>query len=215
MSNIVCMVDDKLSNDRLAAGSRAISAIRLAGGRVCLDFVNTIDDRFAEVSEDYIPTPERYLEWSRYAGLILATEHVDTVRTPADRVALMADIAAFRSALYEIFVARTIEKPITSAAVRLLDVWLHRAWSNLSLQDDGVLGWNPDAFDVWLPLKRIALSALELLQEPERHRVKACAAGDKCGWLFFDTSKNGSRRWCAMETCGTAHKMARYREKSK
>ncbi|MGH2486180.1 MAG: CGNR zinc finger domain-containing protein [Ktedonobacterales bacterium] len=24
--------------------------------------------------------------------------------------------------------------------------------------------------------------------------------GPRCGWLFLDTSKNGARRWCSMES---------------
>jgi len=38
-----------------------------------------------------------------------------------------------------------------------------------------------------------------------------CANTSSCGWLFLDTSRNQRRRWCAMETCGTAVKMKRYR----
>ncbi|WP_425480450.1 CGNR zinc finger domain-containing protein [Luteimonas viscosa] len=33
----------------------------------------------------------------------------------------------------------------------------------------------------------------------------------RCGWLFLDTSRNDRRQWCAMDTCGAASKMARYR----
>jgi hypothetical protein len=37
--------------------------------------------------------------------------------------------------------------------------------------------------------------------------VKGCAG---CSWLFVDESKNKSRRWCAMEDCGTHAKTQRY-----
>jgi predicted RNA-binding Zn ribbon-like protein len=30
-----------------------------------------------------------------------------------------------------------------------------------------------------------------------------------CGWLFYDGSENGSRRWCSMESCGNLVKMRR------
>ncbi|WP_369324024.1 CGNR zinc finger domain-containing protein [Rhodanobacter denitrificans] len=42
--------------------------------------------------------------------------------------------------------------------------------------------------------------------------LRRCANTRSCGWLFLDTSKNQRRRWCAMETCGTAEKMQRYRQ---
>jgi predicted RNA-binding Zn ribbon-like protein len=207
------MTQDATSDSSPHPGERPISTIRLTGGRACLDFVNTIDDRLSREVDDYIATPERYIVWSRHAGLIDAAEHAGIDGSGNGTGTLMEDVGALRNALYEIFMARVMGQPVPVAAIRLLDLWLHRAWSAMALQDDGILGWDRDAIDAWLPLKRIALSALDLLQEPDFQRVKLCAAPDKCGWLFFDTSKNNSRRWCAMETCGTAYKMARYREK--
>jgi predicted RNA-binding Zn ribbon-like protein len=53
-----------------------------------------------------------------------------------------------------------------------------------------------------------------LLTGPELGRVKQCPGplGD-CGWLFLDTSKNRSRRWCSMEGCGSEAKMRRRHER--
>jgi predicted RNA-binding Zn ribbon-like protein len=53
----------------------------------------------------------------------------------------------------------------------------------------------------------VAHSATELLTSRRLGRVKSCAG---CNWLFVDESKNRSRRWCAMEDCGTHAKMRRY-----
>ena len=197
------------------AAHRPITAIRLTGGRVCLDFVNTVDDRVAPTAEDYIATPARYLEWAVHAGAIDAAEQARAAAPATDGAALMRDVHALREALYAVFVARAEGKPAPAAAIACLDIWVHRAWGGLALGRDGRLAWNEDAIDAWLPLKRIALSALDLLQEPDAGRLKLCAATGNCGWLFLDTSKNNSRRWCAMETCGTTHKMARYRDKAR
>ncbi|MEO8561896.1 MAG: CGNR zinc finger domain-containing protein [bacterium] len=30
--------------------------------------------------------------------------------------------------------------------------------------------------------------------------------GADCGWLYVDRSRNGLRRWCQMEVCGTREK---------
>ncbi|MGH3132366.1 MAG: CGNR zinc finger domain-containing protein [Gaiellaceae bacterium] len=40
-------------------------------------------------------------------------------------------------------------------------------------------------------------------------RVKECPGAGDCGWLFYDTSRNGTRRWCSMEGCGSRVKMRR------
>ncbi|MEV7022740.1 CGNR zinc finger domain-containing protein [Kitasatospora sp. NPDC093558] len=41
-------------------------------------------------------------------------------------------------------------------------------------------------------------------------RVRACANPDCAAW-FLDTSRPGSRRWCAMGTCGNRSKKATWR----
>ncbi|MGH7124521.1 MAG: CGNR zinc finger domain-containing protein, partial [Stellaceae bacterium] len=55
----------------------------------------------------------------------------------------------------------------------------------------------------------IVRSATQLLTAAELSRVKQCA-GRGCSWLFLDTSKNGSRRWCEMEVCGSRSKARAY-----
>ena len=56
----------------------------------------------------------------------------------------------------------------------------------------------------------IAWSAVDLLRSGRFERVKRCP-GPGCGWLFFDHSKNNSRRWCDMATCGNRTKGRRHR----
>jgi predicted RNA-binding Zn ribbon-like protein len=43
----------------------------------------------------------------------------------------------------------------------------------------------------------------------ELGKVKKCADTD-CGWLFLDMSRNRSRRWCDMKSCGNRAKARRY-----
>jgi predicted RNA-binding Zn ribbon-like protein len=53
----------------------------------------------------------------------------------------------------------------------------------------------------------IGAAAAELLTSPQLVRLKRCAG---CPWVFLDQSKNFSRRWCAMDDCGTHEKIRRY-----
>ena len=55
---------------------RPVATVRLDGGRLCLDFVNTIHDRYAVPAEDYIADPERFIEWCRRAGAIRPGENI-------------------------------------------------------------------------------------------------------------------------------------------
>jgi len=75
-----------------------------------------------------------------------------------------------------------------------------------------VIGNIPVALAATCAFSGIALDALDLLGGPSASRLRRCANTASCGWLFLDTSKNQRRRWCAMETCGTADKMQRYRQ---
>ena len=70
-----------------------------------------------------------------------------------------------------------------------------------------------DNLDMMLP--PIFQSAVDLLVSKDHlERVKQCE-GDQCGWLFFDTSRNRSRRWCSMADCGNRAKARRFYKKEK
>ena len=186
----------------------SIENIRLDGGRPCLDFVNTIHDRFAPIPEDYLATPPQYLEWCLRVQLLSRHE--------ADRItaagSVLAEVRAFREHLHALLSARIDGTTAPAGALRECDRWLHQAWANLILDpaSPDAVAWVSPA-DARLPLKRIALSALDVLRNAEPHRLKRCASPDSCGWLFYDDSKGGQRRWCAMQACGTLQKMRRYR----
>lgn len=65
---------------------------------------------------------------------------------------------------------------------------------------------------------RVAYAAVELLCEVDLSRLGMCPTEDGgCGWLFIDRiidrSRNGSRRWCTMDDCGTQVKMRRLTER--
>jgi predicted RNA-binding Zn ribbon-like protein len=73
--------------------------------------------------------------------------------------------------------------------------------------------WSADqvsapAFPVWL----MAQSASQLLLSVDFERVHACGA-ESCRWLFLDTSKNHTRRWCNMKVCGNRAKARRFQER--
>lgn len=68
-------------------------------------------------------------------------------------------------------------------------------------------GWS---FVIW----RIAYSFAGLLANQDNNRIKICSNED-CDWVFFDHSKNKSRRWCDDKVCGNIMKARRFRDKKK
>jgi predicted RNA-binding Zn ribbon-like protein len=73
-------------------------------------------------------------------------------------------------------------------------------------------GFNSDSSRLDWIIHPIVRSAAELLVSSELKNVKICAAPD-CGWLFLDTSRNRSRRWCEMQDCGNRAKARRFYRK--
>lgn len=68
------------------------------------------------------------------------------------------------------------------------------------------------------PVELVLQKTVTLAQTGELRRVKSCS---DCRWVFFDTSRNNSRVWCAMDAapgrrgCGAIAKTRRYRERSR
>ena len=75
--------------------------------------------------------------------------------------------------------------------------------------------WEVDKDALDWPLYPIARSAATLLTSPERARVGECADDRGCGYLFLDTSRNRSRRWCSMEDCGNRAKAILHYERKR
>ncbi|MET7546710.1 ABATE domain-containing protein [Streptomyces sp. NPDC005479] len=61
-------------------------------------------------------------------------------------------------------------------------------------------------------LSTVARDAVELFAGPYARRIRECGSHD-CQLLFADTSRPGSRRWCAMERCGNRHKVRAHRSR--
>lgn len=60
----------------------------------------------------------------------------------------------------------------------------------------------------------IAIEVMGLLNSKYVEYIKKCN-NHTCSLLFVDTSKNHSRRWCSMETCGNRTKVNRFSKKQK
>lgn len=62
-------------------------------------------------------------------------------------------------------------------------------------------------------LAEIVNSFAETLSSGELSRIKTCR-NEACRWIFRDTSKNKTRRWCG-PTCGNLMKVRRFRRRRK
>jgi len=56
----------------------------------------------------------------------------------------------------------------------------------------------------------VVRAAVDLLTSDAAKRIGRCA-DDTCAWLFLDTTRSGTRRWCDMKQCGNRNKVRRFR----
>jgi predicted RNA-binding Zn ribbon-like protein len=90
-----------------------------------------------------------------------------------------------------------------------------RAHQKLEWEYSPHLEWSwSNQHDPDLPLWALALSAADLMTSEAVERVRACH-NVECRWLFLDTSKNHTRRWCDMKVCGNRMKARRFKAQRK
>ena len=190
---------------------------RLLGGRLCLDFANSVDPRLATPAWDPLGSYADLVGWARYAGAIgeddAARLLAAAAQRPAAAATVFAEAIALREAIYRLFAAvATGEEPVGDDLDHLAAAYRSAlAAARLEPGADGY-GWAwPEASDnLAAPLWPVVRSAVETLTEGDPRRIKRCLGTGECGWLFHDGSKNASRRWCSMEGCGSQVKSRRH-----
>jgi predicted RNA-binding Zn ribbon-like protein len=189
---------------------------QLLASHPALDFVNTLDDRFdaagpRELLESYSDllafAAQSALLGSREVGALVA-------RAGSARAAkTLVRARALREALAAV-VYRLVDNDTAPLAdsLGILERYFKEAQAHQDLEwkrGEASWQWGRFATDLELPLWAVAGSAMGLLTSPDVRHVHACQS-DTCRWVFLDTSKNHSRRWCDMKTCGNRMKARRF-----
>jgi predicted RNA-binding Zn ribbon-like protein len=191
-------------------------------GRLSLDFANTAEWHASELPTEHIGGYTDLVAWGEQAGL-LSTDQARTLRQRAARApqkveAVLDEALVLREAIYRIFSSTAAGGRPSVADLDLLAEHLKNAITSgqLALQD-GSYDWRWPADDLSLSrmLWPVASDAVDLLRSNVLDRVGQCADDRGCGWLFFDTSRNHSRRWCSMESCGNRAKARRHYQRTK
>ncbi len=76
------------------------------------------------------------------------------------------------------------------------------------------MSFTPSRGSAMQSLTAIARSTADFLCNDQLSRLRACSNAH-CPLYFYDTSKNGRRRWCRMEVCGNRAKAADHYKRSK
>src|SRR5579862_375892 len=188
-----------------------------SGGKLCLDFTNTVSNRASAEPIEHLRRYADWLAWWRQAGQgdtksleRLARRHPDRAQTT------LAGVLALRESLYVIFSAIAAQRDPPPQALAALNRALPAAMARPKIVAGAsgyALQWQSDENALEAPLGPIVRSAAELLASAaDLAKVRECAA-EECAWLFLDTSRNRQRRWCDMKICGNRNKARRYYQK--
>jgi predicted RNA-binding Zn ribbon-like protein len=204
---------------------RPAAAVNLVGGQLCLDFVNSVGARRIGSSGEMIIRDEKFtdyvdlLAWGRHAGVLTQIEAQMLARESSQRekeaAAIFRRAIRLREALYYIFRAILLRKEPERSHLQMLneELRLAREGEQLVFQKPH-FAWHAGASNSSLDrvVGSVARSAAELLTQGDLTRLHKCA-GDDCGWIFEDTSRNRGRRWCDMRDCGNVAKVRRFRRR--
>jgi predicted RNA-binding Zn ribbon-like protein len=191
----------------------------IVGGRICLDFINTSSGRGGDHHKENLKSYFDLLAWAHHTGILTAGDTLELVARgrarPAAARRAFSRALALREALHAIFSAIVQRLPVPVAAIAAFnDLMAKSARAERFEPASGGFdwGWSP-AHPAGLdrPLWPVVRAAVELLADGPLGRLKACGGGSACGWIFLDQTRNGRRRWCEMEVCGSRAKMRRYR----
>jgi predicted RNA-binding Zn ribbon-like protein len=187
-----------------------LTDLRIVGGNLALDFVNTRGGpRHGPADSEWLSSYEDFAAWSSRAGLADPSAPPSETAPRAAVLAAFARVQACRDDMYEIFLALADGSTPPEAALRRIQLAYVEALTHGQLTG-GMEGfawrWDPGSGPL-APLWSIVAAAVELLTHGPADRIKSCHA---CRFMFVDQSKNSSRRWCSMDDCGKAAKIARY-----
>jgi len=195
---------------------------RAADPQLCVDFVNTVDWRTDPVRrQELLHTHQDLIRWSQRHGMISESAERKLARRADHHPRVAGQIfdrsLALRDAIYRVLSAVAAEREAGRPDLDIISREAQHAAQHLRLkQSDGDFQWewagDDDALErlLW-PIVR---SATDLLTSDQLARVRECE-GPGCGWIILDTTRNRSKRWCNMQSCGNRAKVKRFYQRHK
>jgi predicted RNA-binding Zn ribbon-like protein len=189
------------------------------GGHVALDFVNTVGNRRGG-QDEHFATYGDLVSWAEARGVV-ATPEAGRLRraaaaAPEEARAAYRRAIKLREAIYRVFERRASGKPPAADDLATLNRFVAEMYRDAQLVVDGgrvVLQTGSPAGTLDRPFAPVIRAAIDLLTGDQAPLVGTCA-DDTCGWLFLDTTRNRTRRWCTMKDCGNRNKVRRFRSRT-
>ncbi len=192
-----------------------------SAGRLCLDFVNTRSARASGTPRERLKGYADLVSWGLQAQVLAEDEArlllVEDHQQAQERAQVLQRALAVREALYRLFAAVGRGELPAEADLAIFNAALAETqhYARIVVQNgELVWGWVEKQGELDSMLWEVYRSAANMLTSNETSAVKFCAE-HTCDWMFLDTSKNRSRRWCNMKSCGNRAKVRKHHERSK
>lgn len=183
--------------------------------KLCCNFVNTVYTWKGDDNYDFLEDYNAFIDWclklAVFDDISLEKLRALAKKMPEEATGAMHRIKGMRKLLHEFIAATALNNPEKIAIlVGQINVLIAEALSQIALEHAGdtyILSYPKKGCSLISPIWPVLKSLYDLLTLDELARVKECPT---CGWVFYDETKNGKRRWCNPLNCGTKDKMSRY-----
>jgi predicted RNA-binding Zn ribbon-like protein len=188
----------------------ARAATQFFGGRICLDFANTLDWRLSQEPQELIPDYEALLAWSGRRGTVLTSVAAKLQSLAhangADARAVMKQALSLRAEIWSIADAlkegRNVDLSLVNRMLQELPP------QPRLVESHGIYAYHLDGRYLAEPLWPVLWSLTAVLASDDAKRLGSCQA-QGCGWYFVDESPNRTRLWCSSEVCGNRERARR------
>jgi predicted RNA-binding Zn ribbon-like protein len=189
--------------------------IELIGGHPALDLVNTVSWRHdPDHRRENLAVALDLLTWAHRAAVLdthqLTATRLATTEDPETAERVLRQVHELREQLHH-HLADHIDHPGGEQPINQGSP-LQRALAD-AVTASSLTGtparWTLQARGPLDLARVLTLHALDLLQTMPPDRLRRCD-DDGCGWLFLDTTRNHSRRWCSSRDCGNRDRARRH-----
>jgi predicted RNA-binding Zn ribbon-like protein len=198
------------------AENAPVKPFELIAGHVALDLVNTVDHRFGPPApQERLVTYDDLLRFALQSEILTDRQAKKLRRNEAsldERETILQQVRYLREALAAVSYAQLDGQEPDAASLATLEDHFKQAAAHRHLVAENIqLAWNWSGLsrEIAAPWWLLSQAAADLVLSDQSAHIRCCSS-ETCRWLFLDTSKNHTRRWCEMKTCGNRMKARRF-----
>jgi len=202
-------------------GKLYAETFRCRGGALCLDFCNSGQSARGPSGTEWIAGFPDLVDWLEAAEAVTGGQAARLRKggaaSPRAATRVWRRAIKFREALFRVLNAKAGGAAVAREDLSDIEAEHARAVSFARLSPAGEgYAWSldPSAAALDAAMQPLVESAVSLLTSAKLERLRRCG-NSTCYWLFIDETRNHSRRWCEMASCGNILKVRRHRERAR